>query len=80
MGVKKGKRILAIILVTFLLGLYVTTIITAFFVTPQAVQMFQISILATIMIPMMMYVLQFLYRLIWKEDSEESPEEWEKEE
>ena len=75
---KKLKRILAWIAVVILLGFYLTTFIMAFFVTPKAVQMFKTSIIATIMIPILLYVILFLYRLIHSEEDEKKEEKEQK--
>ncbi|MBR1743190.1 MAG: hypothetical protein IJ733_15240 [Lachnospiraceae bacterium] len=72
MNRKKLKRILAWIAVVILVGLYITTVVMAILVTPNTVHMFRTSVMATIMVPIMMYVVLFLYRLIHPEDTEDS--------
>lgn len=65
---KKVKRILAWIAIVLLFGMYVVTAVMAFTATPNTVQMFKTSLIATIMIPVMVYVVFFLYRLIHPEE------------
>lgn len=67
---KKIKRILAMSAVILLLGLYLVTFFAAIFVTPVSVTMFKTCIIATIMVPIMMYVIFFIYRLIYPEKEE----------
>ena len=71
---KKIKRILALAAVIILAGLYIATLVTAFIVTPATVYLFRTSIIATIMIPILMYVLLFIYRLIHPESVEDIQE------
>ena len=65
---KKVKRILAWMAIVLLLGMYVVTAVMAFTATPNTIQMFKTSLIATIMIPIMVYVVLFLYRLIHPEE------------
>ena len=67
---KKGKKILAIIGIVVLAALYIVTLVSAFFVTPATTDFFMISLIATIMIPILLYVYLLIYRLI-KGKSEE---------
>lgn len=71
---KKLKRIAAWIAIIILLGMYVVTAIMAFFATPNSIQMFKASLIATIMLPVMMYIVAFIYRLIHPEEMEEEEE------
>lgn len=72
---KKGKRILALAGVVLLVGLYLVTLLSAVFATPATKDFFKISLLATIIIPLIIYVYMLVYRLISKnnrKDDEES--------
>ena len=68
---KRLKRILAWIAIVLLAGLYITTAVMAVLVTPNTIRMFRTSIMATIIIPIMIYVIMFIYRLIHPEHMEE---------
>lgn len=63
------KRILAIIGVVLLVGLYISTLIFAVIGSPLAISMFKASITLTIIVP----VLLFGYKLIYKVLKENSP-------
>ena len=52
---KKGKRILALAGVVFLAGLYLVTLVSAIFATPATKEFFRISLLATIIVPLIIY-------------------------
>ncbi len=70
---KKGKRILAMAGVIILVGMYVVTLIAAVFATPSAAGLFKASLLATLVIPILIYVYLLIYRLITgKGDGSES--------
>lgn len=61
---KKGKRILAFAGVICLVGLYLVTLVSAILATPATKDFFKISLLATIIIPLIIYVYMLVYRLI----------------
>lgn len=61
---KKVKRILAMTGVIILAGMYVVTLVLAVFATPAAKDLFKASLLATLMIPILIYVYLLIYRLI----------------
>jgi len=63
---KKGKRILALAGAAFLAGLYLMTLVLAVFATPAARDFFRISLLATIIIPLIIYIYMLVYRLLSK--------------
>ena len=60
----KWKRILAWIGIILLLLLYVCTLVSAIFVTPATQGFFKASLLATIMIPILLYGYLLVYRVI----------------
>lgn len=72
---KKGKRILAIIGVVILAALYLITLVTAIFATPASKDFFKISLLATIMIPLVVYIYMLVVRLVFGNGSEEEQQE-----
>lgn len=61
---KKVKRILAMAGVILLAGMYVVTLVSAVFATPVTKDLFKASLLATLMIPILIYVYLLIYRLI----------------
>lgn len=61
---KKVKQILAIIGIVIIVGLYITTFILAITGDENTHDLFIASIFATVVIPVMIYVIQWLYKLI----------------
>ncbi len=60
---KKLKRIFAIAGVAVILGLYVATAVSALFVTPATEKFFLASLVATMAVPLALYVLMFVIRI-----------------
>ena len=65
---KKGKQILAIIGVVFLVGLYLLTIVAALTASPNSSGLFAASIYATIVIPVLLWAYSLFYRLLSKKN------------
>ncbi len=63
---KKFRRIAAMAGVVLLLGMYAATLVSAFLATPATRELFLASVVATVMIPILLYVLQLIYRWIFK--------------
>ena len=63
---KKVKQILAILGVALLLGLYVITLIMAITDNTSTMSMLEASVVATILIPILMWAYSFIYRLLKK--------------
>lgn len=61
---RKVKRIFAIIGVVILVGMYAVTLLSAIFATPATKDFFKASLLATLVIPILIYVYMLVYRLI----------------
>ena len=61
---KRIKMIVALVAVVLLVGLYVATLISALLVTPATKELFLASTVATVMIPILLYVLQLIYKWI----------------
>lgn len=59
---EKIKRIVALVGVILLLGLYGATLVSACLVTPATRDLFMTSLVATVMIPILLYVLQLIYK------------------
>lgn len=74
---KKLKRILAMLGVVLLAGLYLATAVSAILVTPATKDLFFASLMATIIIPILLYVLMLIGRLLGK-GSDNSPGQQEK--
>ncbi len=60
----KGKRILALIGVILLLGMYAAAFLASLMGSPAANQIFLGSICATIIVPVLLYGYQLLYRVL----------------
>ncbi len=72
---KQWKRILAILAVVLILGFYLATLVCAIFVKHLGTQMLLLSIVATVLIPLVLYLLFWLYDLL---QSRKNPAgEWE---
>ena len=61
---KKGKRILAIIGVILLVGMYASTLLFAFIDTSQSKGLLKASIGCTILVPVMIYAYTLVYKLV----------------
>ena len=63
---KKVKQILAIIGIVFLVLLYLSTLICAIIDRTETMRLFQASIMATVIIPVLLWAYSFIYKLIKK--------------
>lgn len=63
---KKTKRILALIGVVLLIGLYLSTLVCAFSSSDNFMNMLMASIYATVIIPVLIWAYTLIYRLIKK--------------
>jgi hypothetical protein len=63
---KKLQQILALIGVIFLVGLYLVTFISALLVTPYSAGLFKACLFSTVFIPIMLYAILLIYRLLKK--------------
>ncbi len=61
---KQFKRILAILAVVIIVGLYLATLVCAIFVKRLSGQMFLACSVATVMVPLVLYLLFWLYDLL----------------
>lgn len=68
---KNLKRILALIAVILLVGLYIVTLIVAVFGGEGTQQLFMACIVATVVIPCLMYIINWIYGLIGKQAKED---------
>lgn len=51
----KMKRVLAVLLIILLLSLYIWSVVSAFFVTPESDTMFQAALICTFAFPVLIY-------------------------
>lgn len=58
------KKIIAIICILVLIGLYLTTFILAVSNKPGTADLFKASVYATIVLPILMYIYLWIYKLI----------------
>ncbi len=69
---KKAKRIGAIILAIFLIGLYVTTLISAMFATPATSALFNACLFSTVAIPMVIFAYTLIYKMLKDKNKEQN--------
>ncbi|WP_310604339.1 hypothetical protein [Anaerosporobacter sp.] len=67
----KSKRILAIIGIVLLVGLYVVSLIAALFATKTSASLFKVSIFCTIIIPLLLYAYTMLCRVFRRKDTDD---------
>ena len=67
---KKIKQVLAILGILILLSLYIITLGMALFDNPDTMKMFHTSIVATTIIPVLLWTYSFIYKLIKKDDDD----------
>lgn len=65
---KKVKKILAILGIVLLAGLYVSTLVFALMDGELSFRLLQISIFCTIAVPVLLYVCNMLYKLLHKDE------------
>lgn len=65
---KKQKRVLAIIAIILLLGLYLTTLISSFIDTELAGDLLKASFACTIIVPILLYSYILIYRILKRKD------------
>jgi amino acid permease len=65
---KKAKRIAALIGIILIASMYLISFISAFFATEAAPGLFLASVFVTIVIPIMIYGFQLVYRLTHKNE------------
>ena len=63
---KKIQRILAFIGVILLVGLYLLTFVSAVFSTPYSAGLFKASLFSTVFIPIIIYAILLIYRVLKK--------------
>ena len=71
---KKVKQILAIIGIILLILLYLSTLVCAIIDHTETMRLFQASILATVIIPVLLWAYSFIYKLIKKNAKDQMDE------
>lgn len=71
---KKTKQILAILGIILLAALYLTTLFCAIFDSSGTMTVFKASVAATIIIPTLLWIYSFIYKLIRKTSDEKRQE------
>lgn len=69
---KKTRQILAIIGIVLLVGMYISTIICALSANENFMSMLMASLYASFVIPALIWVYTFLYKMIHKDDENEN--------
>ena len=69
---KKAKRILAILGIIVLVGLYLTTLACAIFAKDNVMNLLMASLYATVVIPVLIWAYTFIYKLMKKDSKNES--------
>ncbi len=67
---KRLKQILAIIGLVIIAGLYITTLVLALIGSESTRSLFTASIICTVIIPVFFYVINWLYKVLKKDDKE----------
>ncbi len=75
---KKVRRIIAWIGIVALVALYVTALVLVIIGNDQAMRMFWVAIFATVVLPVLLWAYQFIYKLLKRDYSEEARAETEK--
>lgn len=68
---KKMKRVLALLAVIVIALLYLTTLILSFCQSEQAKELLMVSIVATVVLPVLLYIYLWLFRLFKGDEREE---------
>ena len=72
---KKVKQILALLGVIVLVGLYLATIVCALSAGENFMDMLMASLYATVIIPVLIWVYTFIYKLLKKKDDKNTDNE-----
>lgn len=67
---EKTKRVLALIGVVLLAGLYILTLVSAFLTTPATGGLFMASIFSTVAVPVLLYAYMLVYRILKRHNEE----------
>ncbi len=70
---KKIKRIAAMVGVILLVGMYVATLVLALSSSPQTQNLLMASIVCTVVVPVLIYAMELVARVLGPADQEEPP-------
>lgn len=65
---KKAKRIFALTGAVLLIGLYISTLVFTFIDTALSRKLLNVSVALTILLPVLFYGIQLMYRVLKKDD------------
>lgn len=68
---QKIKRILAMLAIIIIALLYLTTLVLSFFQSEQAGELLMIAIVATVVLPVLLYIYLWLFRVFGKHEDNE---------
>lgn len=68
---KTLQKVLAIIAICLLVGLYITTLVTALIGSPAAIELFKVCVVATITIPILLWIFISIFKRV-KSDVDEA--------
>lgn len=71
---RKIKRILALLAVVLIALLYLATFILSFFRSEQAGELLMIALVGTVVIPVLLYIYLWLFRLFKGDETEKNEE------
>ncbi|MCU6760916.1 hypothetical protein OCV88_01030 [Brotonthovivens ammoniilytica] len=66
---KKIKQLLALLGVLLLAGLYISTLIFALIGSSQSMELLKVSLIFTIIVPVLLWVYSYIYKLMKHKDS-----------
>ena len=69
---KKTRQILAILGIIILVGMYIATIVCALSANENFMSMLMASMYASVVIPVLIWAITFLYKLFHKDDTDET--------
>ncbi len=71
---RKIKRILALLAVAVIAFLYLATFVLSFFHSARAQELLRVSIVATVVIPVLLYIYLWLFRLFRGDEDDDDSE------
>lgn len=66
----KAKQILAIIAIALLAGMYIACLVLAIIGSEWSIKMLQLSMVMTVLVPVVLYLLMMFYKLSHRDNSE----------
>lgn len=72
---KRTKQIFAWIGIVVLAGMYLATFLLAFFHNPLAEALFRGALALTVLLPVLLYAMQLIFRLLNRDDKQDHPKQ-----